>query len=276
MGTKLPKWAALAFAATSLPMALPSEAQEEKAAAAPDSTEELAKASQNPVANLISVPFQFNENFGVGPYRQPQSILNIQPVIPFHINEDWNLITRWITPLISQPKLGPTDQREFGLGDINPSLFLSPAKPGEIIWGIGPTFLLPTATDKNLGNSKWGTGPALVVLTIQGPWVVGALANNIWSFASTGRGSNVNLMTLNPFVNYNFHGGWYLTSSPIITANWLAKGDKWTVPVGGGFGRLFKIGKQPINMQLAAYYNAETPKGGAKWQARFQVQLLFP
>jgi hypothetical protein len=173
--------------------------------------------------------------------------------------------------VISQPKILPTDNREFGLGDLNPSLFLSPAKSGAIIWGIGPTFLLPTATDQNLGNHRWGAGPSAVVLTIQGHWLYGVLANNIWSFASTGKGSNVNQMLIQPFVNYNFPEGWYLTSSPVVTADWLARGRKWTVPVGGGFGRLFKVDKQPINMQVQAFYNAETPKGGpgGKHASRF-------
>jgi hypothetical protein len=263
---------ASAFALASASAAMAQEQADEA------KTEELAKAAQNPVANMISVPFQFQSNFGVGPYHQPQGVLNIQPVIPITVTDDWNLITRWITPVIAQPRLSPTEGREFGLGDLNPSFFLSPKKPteGGIIWGIGPTFLLPTATDQNLGNHRWGAGPAFVALTIKGPWVVGALANNIWSFASTGKGSNVNQMTVQPFVNYNFQHGWYLTSSPIITANWLAAGRKWTVPVGGGFGRLFKVGEFPVNAQLAAYYNVETPKGGAKWQARLQVQLLFP
>lgn len=260
-------------------MALASTAMaQEQPAAEEKSTEELAKAAQNPIASLISVPFQFQSNFGVGPYHRPQGVLNVQPVIPITINDDWNLITRWVTPILSQPQLTPTDHREFGLGDLNPSFFLSPSKPGDggIIWGIGPTFLLPTATDTNLGNHRWGAGPTAVLLTIKGPWVVGVLANNIWSFASTGQGANVNQMLIQPFVNYNFPHGWYLTSSPIVTANWLASGAKWTVPAGGGFGRVFKVGELPINMSLAAYYNIETPKGGAKWQARFQVQLLFP
>ena len=120
---------------------------------------------------MISLPFQSNTNFGVGPFHAPQEVLNIQPVIPISISDDWNLITRWITPVISQPKILPTGHEEFGMGDLNPSFFL----------GIGPTFLLPTATDQNLGDHRWGAGPAAVVLTIQGHWVIGALANNIWS-----------------------------------------------------------------------------------------------
>jgi hypothetical protein len=153
----------------------------------------------------------------VGPFHQPQGVLNIQPVIPITINDDWNLITRVITPVISQPKFSPTDHREFGLGDMNPTFFLSPAKPGEIIWGIGPTFLLPTATDNNLGNHRWGAGPGAVVLTIQGPWVVGALVNNIWSFASTGKARS-----LRPT-------GW-------------PRAINGPCPWAGGFGRLFKLG----------------------------------
>ncbi|MGC1575237.1 MAG: transporter [Beijerinckiaceae bacterium] len=215
-------WPALGFVST-----LPALAQEQSAAEE-NSTGQLAKAAQNPIANLISVPFQFQSNFGVGPYHRPQGVLNFQPVVPITINEDWNLITRWVTPILSQPQLAPNDHREFGLGDFNPSFFLSPARPGEggIIWGIGPTFLLPTATDKNLGNSRWGAGPSFVALTTEVPWVVGILANNIWSFAGTGNGADVNQMLLQPFVNYNFPHGWNLTSSPIITANRLAPGAK--------------------------------------------------
>ena len=243
-----------------------------------ESTEELAKKTQNPVADLISVPFQNNFNFHVGPHNQLQDILNIQPVIPISLDRDWNLITRWVTPVISQPPLTVTGEREFGLGDINPSFFFSPKQPTHgIIWGIGPTFVFPTGTDKTLTQGKYSIGPTFVALTIQGPWVVGVLVNNVWSFAGKSNRGPVNQMTLQPFVNYNLPGGWYLTSSPIITADWEASdGDRWTVPVGGGFGRVFKIDKQAVNAQLAAYYNVARPTGGADWQLRAQVQLLFP
>lgn len=192
------------------------------------STDDLAKAAQNPIADMISVPFQNNLNFNVGPHKQLQNVLNIQPVIPITLNKDWNLITRWITPVISQPALTVNGDREFGLGDINPSFFFSPKQPTHgIIWGIGPTFVLPTGTDKTLTSGKYSAGPAFVALTIQGPWVVGVLVNNGRSFAGKSNRSAVNAMTLQPFVNYNFRGGWYLTSSPIITANWKAgQGDK--------------------------------------------------
>ena len=239
---------------------------------------DLAKAAQNPIADMISVPFQNNFNFRVGPHNQLQNVLNIQPVVPVTLDQDWNLITRWITPVISQPPLTVTGDREFGLGDINPSFFFSPKQPTHgIIWGIGPTFVFPTGTDKTLTAGKYSIGPTFVALAIEGPWVVGVLVNNVWSFAGKSNRDAVNAMLLQPFVNYNLPGGWYLNSSPIITANWEAgHGDRWTVPVGGGVGRVFKIGHQPVNMQLEAYYNVARPTGGADWTIRAQVQLLFP
>ena len=263
-----------------------SEAQDE---------EELAKKTQNPVADLISVPLQNNFNFGAGFHHNKMIyILNVQPVIPIKVSEEWNLITRIIMPVINQPSLFPTlgglipSTAGTGFGDFNPTFFLSPAKPGELIWGVGPTFTLPTATDRDLGSGKWSMGPAGVALTMQGHWVFGALLNNQWSFAGWGE-KPVNAMLLQWFVNYNLPDGWYLTASPIVTANWKADraGDVWTVPLGGGVGKLFRLGqilplegnpiaKLPINAQLAAYGNVAKPEFGPDWQLRFQIQFLFP
>ncbi len=247
-------------------------------AAEEETATELAKKTQNPVADLISVPFQNNFNFGVGPNKVTQYLLNVQPVIPFKLTEDWNLITRTILPIINQPSPAPGVESAFGLGDLNPTLFLSPRKSGAVIWGLGPTFTFPTATDSILGSGKWSAGPAGVVLTMQGPWVLGVLANNQWSFAGWGD-QDVNQMLIQPFVNYNFPDGWYLTTVPDITANWKASsGNVWTVPLGGGFGNLWRVGKVglPINTQLQAFYNVEHPDGGADWQLRFQIQVLLP
>lgn len=254
--------------------AVPGPAAAESAPPSAASADALREAAQNPIANLISVPFQNNINFGVGPYNQTQNVLNIQPVIPFKISQDWNLITRWITPVIYQPRLSPQDGPEFGLGNIQPAFFFSPAKPGAIIWGVGPQFWLPTATDKTLGVNQWGAGPSFVVLTNQEPWVIGALINNVWAGTS---GQRVNQMLIQPFVNYNLPDGWYLTSSPIVTSNWLGPpGDQWTVPVGGGLGRLFKIDKLPVNTQVQAFYDVARPTGAPTWTLRFQLQFLFP
>lgn len=237
---------------------------------------ELAKKTQNPVSDLISLPFQNNFNFGAGSKDEMIYVLNVQPVIPFRLGAEWTLITRTIVPVIHQPSLFPGSESAFGLGDINPTFFLSPAKPGRLIWGVGPTFTLPTATDDLLGSDKWSAGPAAVVLSMRGPWVFGVLASHQWSFGGSGD-LDVNQTLIQPFVNYNLPEGWYLSSVPILTANWEAdSGDTWTVPLGGGVGRLFRVGRLPLNAQLQAFYNVERPEFAANWQLRFQLQLLFP
>ena len=244
-----------------------------------DSAAELAKKTQNPVADLISVPFQNNFNFKVGPKEDLQYVLNIQPVVPFHLTENWNLITRTIIPLISQPELGRTPAGVvgdvFGIGDIQLSLFLSPAKPGKLIWGVGPIIQLPTASDPSLGADQWALGPTGVLLFTHGPWVLGALANHLWGLESGPPGVNQTL--IQPFVNFNLPHGWYLTSGPIITANWKADdGDIWTVPVGFGVGKIQRFGKLPVNLQLSAFRNVVRPADGPEWNVRLQVQFLFP
>jgi hypothetical protein len=247
-----------------------------RACAAEESETELAKKTQNPVADLISVPLQSNFNFNAGTKERTVYVLNVQPVIPIKLNEEWNLITRTILPIINQPSLFPGQESAFGMGDINPTLFLSPAKPGGFIWGVGPSFTLPTATDRLLGSGKWSLGPAAVALMIRGPWVFGALVNQQWSVAGWGH-RDVNQMLIQPFLNYNLPHGWYITSSPIITADWTARAsDQWTVPVGAGVGKLFKVGRLPVNASLAGYYNADRPKDAPDWQLRFQLQFLFP
>ncbi len=247
-------------------------------AAGDESETELAKKTQNPVSDLISVPFQSNFYFNAGAKEQAIYVLNVQPVVPIRLTEDWNLITRTIIPIINQPSLFPRMESAFGLGDINPTLFLSPAKPGALVWGVGPTFTLPTASEDLLGSGKWSAGPAAVALLMQGPWVVGALANQQWSFADSGGGhKHVSQLLIQPFVNYNLPQGWYLTSSPIITANWEAESkNHWTVPVGGGVGKLLKLGPLPVNVNLAAFANVARPSWAPDWQLRFQIQFLFP
>lgn len=241
------------------------------------SNSDLAKQAQNPVANLISLPLQNNTNFSIGPDDETQNILNIQPVWPVSINDNWNLITRTILPVVSQPNiLTGGDGRINGLGDTTFTGFFSPKDSGKLIWGAGPVFLIPTATDDALGSDKWGAGASVVLLTMPGKWVVGSLFSNVWSFAGSGD-QDVNLFTWQYFINYNLPNKWYLTSAPIITANWEADSDNtWTVPFGGGIGKIFNIGKQPMNGQISAYYNVEKPEFGPDWQLRVQLQFLFP
>jgi opacity protein-like surface antigen len=251
-------------------------AEQSGAGGAAEPSEELAKKSQNPIADMVSVPFQSNTNFNSGPFNRTQEILNIQPVVPLHLNEDWNVISRTIIPLISQPD-PLLDSNTNGVGDITQSLFLSPAHPGALIWGVGPVFTVPAANDPILGTGKFLFGPTAVFLTTPGHWVLGVLLNNQWSVGGNSLRPPVNTFLAQPFVNYNMAHGWYLTTAPVITSNWLAaSGQQWTVPIGGGFGRVFRVGDQPVNASLSGYYNAIHPTGTSDWQLRVQVSLLYP
>jgi hypothetical protein len=237
---------------------------------------ELAKKLQNPVSDLISVPFQNNTDFDVGPSDRTRNTLNFQPVIPVGLGEHVNLINRFILPLVSQPD-PHANTHSFGLGDLSATFLFSPARPGRLIWGIGPSFLLPTSTGDIVGTEKWSVGPAAVALVQPHPWTIGVIAWNVWSFAGRDDHPEVNLLTLQYFVNYNFSEGVYLTSAPILTSNWkAASGEKWTVPFGGGVGKIFRLATLPLNGQVSAYYNVVRPDDGAKWQLRLQLAMLLP
>ncbi len=243
------------------------------------SAEELAKLAQNPVGNLISVPFQNNTNLNFGPEKGTQNILNIQPVIPISVSPDWNVITRTIVPVIWMPALGPDTDAMSGIGDIQMTAFLSPANPGEWIWGAGPIVQFPTNSRDELGNKNWGLGPSAVVLHIEkgSPWVYGVLVNNIWSLTSDKQGGAYS-NGLDPAVRQlQFRRRAVFDERPILTVDWKAENSQqWTVPVGGGVGKIFHIGKLPVNTQISAYYNVVRPDDGANWQIRAQVQLMFP
>jgi hypothetical protein len=276
----LVRW--LSAVALSLIILFGTAALADEPAKAPD-PKALAKASQNPVAALISLPFENNATFNNGPDDVFVNILNIKPVIPMGITENWNLINRAIVPLVYQDDgfknaQGKDLGSQFGLGDIVYQGFISPKKPGKIIWGLGPELHIPTGTDR-LTTDQWSLGPAAVVLTMPGQWVIGALVSNVWNIGNGYNDApNVNAMTAQYFINYNMEGGWYLTSAPVMTANWKAdSGDQWTVPVGGGFGRVFKLGGQHVNMKLAAYYNVDAPDDNDDvWNLQFQCTFLFP
>lgn len=242
-----------------------------------DEVAELARAAQNPIASMISVPFQNNTNLDFGPLEKTQNVLNIQPVYPIDLSENWNLVTRAIFPVVTQPGFVPGQSSTTGLGDTAITAFFSPKAPaGKWIWGAGPVALVPTATSDRLGFDEWGVGGSFVALTMRGPWVIGSLFSNVWD-VSADSGDEINLFTWQYFVNYNFPSGWYLTSSPIITANWEASSDnRWTIPFGGGFGKIFNIGRQPVNVSLQYYHNVEKPNFGADSQWRFVFTLLYP
>jgi hypothetical protein len=248
------------------------------AAAGAEDSPEIAKQAQNPIASVISVPFQNNATFGVGEYSRLQDSLLIEPVVPFRLTSDWNVITRTIIPVIDQPTLAPDLGNVDGLGDVQLSLYMSPVKPFHgLIWGLGPSFSFATATDRSLGTGKDSAGLSTALLTIQGPWLVGVLITDMASNGGQDDRKSVHQFLMQPFVDYNFSHGWYLASSPIMTANWkAAPGNKWTVPVGGGGGRIVRMGHQAINTYVQAFDDVVRPHQGGTWTLRLQIQLLFP
>lgn len=235
---------------------------------------DLAKQLANPIASLISVPIQSNYDFGIGPGDGTKSITNIQPVIPFGINDDWNLISRTILPVIDQEGIDPigaTD--EFGLGDTVQSFFFSP-KSSDPIWGAGPVFLLPTATDEVLGSEQWGIGPTAVVLKQSGPWTYGALVNHLWSFAGEDDRDDVNATFLQPFVSYITDTKTTFTLNSESTYDWTH--EEWTVPLNFVVSQLVKIGDQPVQFFGGVRYYLDKPDGGPEWGLRFGLTFLFP
>jgi hypothetical protein len=237
---------------------------------------EEARAAQNPLATRISLTVQNNANFNFGPREGALEIVNLQPVVPIRLDEDWNIITRTAIPLVSQPGFARSSDTIAGFGPTQVSLFLSPTRlVNSMVLGAGPVIQLPTTTNAILGSIRWGAGPAAAALVLRGPWIAGALINNVWTFANDSPAAR-NIMTLQPIINYNFDQGTYLTSAPSIRASWDAQaGNRWIVPVGGGVGQIFLLGARPVNALVSAYCNVVRPSIGPDWLFRFQVQLLF-
>ncbi len=265
---RLRSTSACAFFATLL-LAAPGFAQ--------DADNDLAKKLSNPVASLISVPFQFNYDRGYGPNDGNRETLNIQPVIPFSLNDDWNLISRTIVPVIWQNDVAGPSGSQFGIGDITQSFFFSPKEPtaGGIVWGVGPVFLLPTATDDMLGTGKLGLGPTAVVLKQDGPWTIGALANHIWSVAGDGGRPDVSSTFLQPFISYTTSDAWTFSLNTESTYDW--EQNDWAVPINFQVSKLVKFGEQPVSLSAGARYWATAPENGPEgWGFRLGLTLLFP
>ena len=230
--------------------------------------------TQNPIARRITVPFQSNTYFSSGPLEKTGNVLLIEPVIPIKLTPNWNVISRWVTRVVYTPRVSPNQGPAFGLGNLQPEFYFSPAHSGKVTWGVGPRVYVPTATSHELGTNTIGGGPTAAAIANSGPWIIGMLAHNVWAGSGQER---INEMTLSPFVYYNLKDGWYFVSSPVITSNWVAtSGNRWTVPLGGGVGRLFKIDNQAVNTRLQGLYNAVRRDFGPRWQLQVQVQFLFP
>ncbi len=274
MKTQMHKTVGLALVVSALSALAPAgEAQEEVRAA------ELAKKLANPIASLISVPIQANYDRGIGPNGEgSQWRINVQPVIPFSLNEDWNLITRTIVPIITQDDIPIRGRGESGLGDITASQFFSPKTPaaGGWTWGVGPVWLLPTATDEALGAEKFGMGPTAVVLRQAGPWTYGALANHIWSVAGDHDRANVNATFLQPFVSYIIASTkTTLGLTAETTYDWEA--HEWSIPINFVVSQMLKVGKLPVQLSAGPRYWAHSPDNGPEgWGARLQLTFLLP
>ena len=243
---------------------------------AAEDTQEMAKELANPVASLISVPFQSNWDFHMGPDDATRFRENIQPVIPISMNEDWNLISRTILPIIDQGALSPQIGEKAGLGDMLQSFFFSPKRPTSDgwIWGAGPVILLPTATNSLLGAEKWGLGPTAVLLKQSNGWTYGALLNHIWSIGGAPDRRDVNSTYLQPFLTYTTSTA---TSFTLATeSTYDSTQHQWTVPINFTVAQILKVGGQPISIGAGPGYYAAGPVTKPSWAVRFAVTFLFP
>jgi len=242
---------------------------------AQDSATELSKEAANPLADLISIPFQNNTDFGLGDYDRTRNILNIQPVIPLASGK---VITRTVLPVAWLPDINAeSSMLSTGLADtLFTAFYAMSVGSGGVTVGLGPALEIPTGGDLR-GSKKWSLGPSAVVLAQPGDWTLGVLVNNVWSFAGRSDRGDVNKGFLQYFIVRQLGGGWYVNSAPAITVNWKAQpGQKWTVPFGAGFGKVAFLGKLPVNTQISAFVNAVKPDVGPDWQLRLQVQLMLP
>lgn len=236
----------------------------------------LAKQSQNPISMLSRLSFENNATLNNGPDDELINILNIEVTLPMRLLSNWNLINRATLPAIYSNVTVPDDSSNFGLGDFIYQGFISSAKPGKFIWGLGVQLDIPTGMER-FTTDQWSLGPAAVGLINPGPWVVGLLVSNVWSVYGYNDASHVNMFTAQYFINYNMKNSWYLTSSPVITANWAnQETHTWTTPYGGGVGRVFKVGRQVVDLKGTAYINHEKPEQGNDWNLQFTLTFLYP
>jgi len=247
-------------------------------ALAQDSAADLAKKLSNPVAALISVPLQLNFDEKIGPTDGgKRTLLNLQPVVPVTLNQDWNLISRTILPVVSQQDIFPGAGSQSGIGDIVQSVFFSPKAPtaGGWIWGAGPVFLLPTGSDDLLSAKKWGAGPTAVLLKQEHGWTYGALANHIWSLAGDNARADISTTFLQPFVSYTTPDAWTYAVNTESSYDW--KNNQWAVPLNMFVSKVTKIDSQLMSVGGGVRYWATSPDSGPQgWGLRLVVTLLFP
>jgi hypothetical protein len=237
---------------------------------------ELAKKLSNPISDLVSVPFQFNWEQNVGPDKQTRFILNVQPVMPFALTPRMNLIARIIVPFVSQPPLFDGGTAASGVSDILTSFFFSPNTGSSVTWGAGPVISLPSTTEPTLGTEKWSAGPTFVVLKQAGPWTVGALWNQIWSFSGSTARDDVNQMFVQPFLAYTTKKAVTLTIQSESVGNFEADSDQWTVPINVLVSKVSSFGMFPASYQVGVGGYAVHADGGPSWKIRGAIVLLLP
>jgi hypothetical protein len=240
--------------------------------------EELAKKLSNPVSAMISVPLQYNYDHDFGPNRDGwKSVLNVQPVVPITLNQDWNIISRTILPVVFEQKNIAPGSSQSGIGDITQSLFFSPKQPtaGGLIWGAGPVFLLPTGSDDHLSARKWGIGPTIVALKQDGPLTVGVLANHIWSVAGESSRADISSTFIQPFLAHTTKDAWTYGLNLESTYDW--KAEQWSVPINLTVAKLLKLGGLPVSLTAGVRYWADGPDSGPHgWGLRLVVTFLLP
>ena len=246
----------------------------------------LAKAAQNPVANMMSLPLQWNFYTAGGLGSKSAMVLNVQPVLPLPIGEKWLIVSRTIVPFTSIPLPGVVPAidtsplggpRASGIADIQEQAYFTSAKPGKFTWAVGPVFSFPTATNNVVRTGQWGLGPTAVGLVMPGPWVIGVLANNVWRIGGAAHGHVLNTFTLQPFINFNLPHAWAISTAPLITSDWSAVDDqRWTVPIGLGVSKITHIVEQPLNLELQYYHTVKHPSAAGSEQLRVAVAALWP
>ena len=246
----------------------------------------------NPLSTVISLPFEINTLFNLGPSNSTANILNIKPIFPVNMG-DWNLINRLILPIAYAEGQDEIILDDFswssgnpgsfgigsalGLGDTTYQGFITPSKEGKVAWGLGGSIVIPTHTKERFGSDKWSMGPAVVAFAPVGNWVLGGILQNIWSVAGDSDAADISVFSAQLAINYKLRNRWYLTSSPLITANWEAdKENRWTVPLGGGIGRIIKLDEMALAIDVGAYYNVESPRFANDWYSQILVNFLFP
>ena len=230
----------------------------------------LARQKLNPLAYELNLPVTLS--FGVGPHRDTQPTLNFQPRIPLGLSDDWRLVTRSNVSIIHMPE----PEETTGLGDIDVSLFLTPARTGAWVFGAGPIVQFPTATDTALGTGKWSAGPTAALLYVGGPWVNGVLVSHLWSFAGPGSRTAVSLTQIEAQLSYSFSDDWYIQTAPTIAHDWkAAPGERWLIPVGVDVGRAFKVGSHAMSLQMGAYYNVKKAASVPEWVLQTQISWLY-